>query len=68
MYLPTKTVKSTRICYLPQDILPRMRQLGKNKHGRISAEKYPSTMVKDYKEHCLMNNIPYCSFTNLRHT
>ena len=50
MYLPTKTVKSTRICYLPKDILPRMRELGKGKVGRIAGDASPNTMAKDYKD------------------
>ena len=68
MYLPTKTVKSTRICYLPQEILPRMREIGKGKVGRISIEESPNIMAKDYKDWCYQNNLPYCNFTNLRHT
>ena len=50
MYLPTKTVKSTRVCYLPQDILPRMRELGKGQVGRIAGETSPNKMAKDYKD------------------
>lgn len=66
--LPTKTIKSTRVCYLPSEVLPRMRQLGKDAIGRISCEPSPDKMVRDYKEWCDYKNLPYTSFTNLRHT
>lgn len=68
MYLPTKTVKSTRTCYLPEEVLPRMRAIGKGKHGRISIVESPHSMAKDYKDWCYRNSLPYCTFTNLRHT
>lgn len=65
---PPKTYKSNRICYLPKFALKRIRQIGREKTGRLSIESSPDAMVKDYKEHCTKKNLPYVSFTNLRHT
>ena len=67
-YLPTKTIKSTRNCWLPQEALIRMRELGEDKTGRISPVTSPDKMAKDYKDYCLQYNLPFVSFTNLRHT
>lgn len=67
-YLPTKTVKSTRNCWLPAKILDRMKVLGEGKTGRISIVTSPDKMAKDYKDYCLEHNLPFVSFTNLRHT
>ena len=67
-YLPTKTIKSTRTCWLPHSILNRMRELGQNKNGRICPIESPHKMAKDYRDYCFEYNLPYTSFTNLRHT
>ena len=68
LVLPPKTEKSKRICWLPKSASVRMRDLGRGKTGRISIVDQPDQMAKDYKEHCKKNNLPYTSFTNLRHT
>lgn len=68
LVLPPKTKKSNRVCYLPKSALQRMRDLGRGKTGRISVEDQPDQMAKDYKDWCKKNDLPYTSFTNLRHT
>ena len=67
-YLPTKTEKSTRYCYLPEDARKRLQEIGSNKTGPICPIKSCDQRVKDYKEWCQDNNLPFTSFTNLRHT
>lgn len=67
LILPTKTIKSTRICYLPKFAVKRLKKI-KSLKGPICTEPDPDKRIKDYKNFCLENNLPYTSFTNLRHS
>ena len=70
LVLPTKTVKSTRSCVFPRFACDRLREIGRDKSGRISGCDIvdPNKMASDYKKHCMANSLPFTSFTNLRHT
>lgn len=67
LVLPTKTIKSTRVCYLPKFAIKRLKKI-KSLKGPICIEPDPDKRIKDYKDFCLKNNLPYTSFTNLRHS
>ena len=64
---PTKTTKSTRVCYLPYSALVRLRQIGTHQQGWI----LPVPVAKAanlYRSHIESNHLPYTPFMNLRHT
>ena len=67
LILPTKTTKSTRVCYLPKFAVKRLKKI-KSLKGPICIEPDPDKRIKDYKNFCLKNTLPYTSFTNLRHS
>ena len=68
IYLPTKTEKSTRYCYLPSFALERLKEIGLGKTGPICPVPSVDKRVKDYKDYCLSHNLPFTPFTNLRHS
>ncbi len=70
MFLPTKTVKSTRTCILPTFARDRMREIGRRRKGMLCGDSNadPDKMARDYKARCKEAGVPFTSFTNLRHT
>lgn len=45
-----------------------MRELGEGQTGRICPVTSVDKIAKDYKDYCRQYNLPFVSFTNLRHT
>lgn len=61
-----KTDRSARTCWLPRFAVERLREIrGK---GSIIGDLTPDAVSRRYRSHCKAENLPYTSFTNLRHT
>lgn len=64
---PTKTKKSTRICYLPLFALNRLRTIQGNAEDWLLPVPVAKAALM-YRKHTETNNLPYTPFMNLRHT